>query len=265
MSAPRLVSVLILLVPGFAGPVLAQGGPPLLTDDPFTPRAWHWEINSALSVEHASGMSATEMPALDLNYGWGPRLQLKVEGPYRWVASEDGHHHGAGNALAGAKYRFADAWNGWALSTYPQVEVPMSGRRAALVGGDSAWAFFLPVEAAHSRGNLEFDTEVGYWFGPPELREATYGVVLGWTATRKLELLSECNAHGIRPFHPAELVCGLGARQDLTEHVGLMGAFEPVVAGAEPDKPTYHMYLGIQTHIRGGGFWRGARRALIGK
>lgn len=259
-----VISTLTMLAAAAHG-ALAQGGAPLITDDPFTPRAGHWEINTAVTVERAPGTSATEMPALDLNYGWGPRVQLKLEGPYRWVGGEDGHHHGAGNALAGAKVRFADAFDGWAVSTYPQIEVPMSARRAVTLDGDSAWAFLLPLEAAHSRGQLEFATEVGYWFGPPELREAVYGAVLGWAATESLELLSECNAHGNRPFHPAELVCGLGARRDITEHVGLMGAFEPVIAGSDPERAKFRMYLGAQTHIRGGGFWKGARRALIGK
>ncbi len=260
---PLAVSLLALLLS--TASLLAQGGPPLITDDPFTPRAWHWEINTALAAESGPDATTTEMPALDLNYGWGAKLQLKVEGPYRWVRTGDGHHHGTGNVLAGVKYRFADAFHGWAVSTYPQVELPMSRRRAAWLDGDSAWAVFLPVEAAHSHGNLEFDTEVGYWFGPPEVREAAYGVVLGWTVTRKDELLSECWGHGARPFQPAELVCGVGARRDITEHVGLMGAFEPVVAGTDPARPRYHLYLGVQTHVRGGGFWRGARRGLIGK
>jgi len=60
------------------------------------------------------------------------------------------------------------------------------------------------------------------------------------------------------------MVCGLGARQDITEHVGLMGSFEPVIGGNDPDRARYRFFLGVQTHVRGG-FWRGARRALIGK
>ncbi len=248
-----------------AGRVHAQGGPPLITDDPFTPRAWHWEINTAWSAEHGPDGSAHEMPAFDLNYGFGPKIQLKLERPYRWVSGPDWAHNGWGNALAGVKYRFADAWHGWALSTYPQVELPISHKHADRVAGDSVWGFLLPLEAAHSRGRLELDTEVGWWLGAPEVRQAMYGVVIGWIATSRLELLSECNGHGLRPFAPDELVCGVGARQDITEHVGVMGSFEPVVAGSDPARPRYHLYLGVQTHIRGGGFWKGARRALIGK
>ncbi len=243
----------------------AQGGPPLITDDPFTPRAWHWEINTAWAAEHGPDGSAHEIPAFDLSYGFGPKIELNLERPYRWVSGPDWAHNGWGNAQAGVKYRFADAWHGWALSTFPQVELPISRKHADRVAADSVWGFLLPLEAAHSRGRFEFNAEVGWWTGAPEVRQAIYGVVLGWIATGKLELLTECNGHGLRPFAPEELVCGLGARQDLTEHVGLMGSFEPVVAGSDPARPKYHLYVGLQTHIRGGGFWRGARRALIGK
>lgn len=260
-ASPGAAALLLMMT----GAARAQGGPPVITDDPFTPRAWHWEINTAVSAEHGPDGTATEVPALDLNYGWGPKLQLKIESPYRWVSGPDAAHNGWGNVLAGVKYRFADRFRGWAISTYPQVEFPVSSKHAGRIDGDSAWAFFLPLEAAHSRGRVEFDAEAGWWFGPPELRSASYGVVVGWIATDALELLSECHAQGSRPFHPGEVVCGLGARQDVTEHVGLMGAFEPVLAGTDEGRPRYHLYLGVQTHIRGGGFWKGARRALIGK
>ena len=247
------------------GTAYSQGGPPLVTDDPFTPRPWHWEINTALASERGPDGHESEMPAFDLNYGWGSRIELKLEVPYRWVSADGHEYEGWGNPLAGVKVRFADRLHGWALSMYPQVEIPLSAARAAALGGDSAWAFLLPLEAAHSRGRLELAAEAGYWLGHPEVREAMYGLVLGWIASDKLELLSECNGHGDRPLDPRELVCGLGARRDVTEHVGIMGSFEPVVAGNDPARPRYHLYLGVQTHVRGGGFWRGARRALIGK
>ncbi len=256
------VGAAIALLPAAAS---AQGGPPLITDDPFTPRAWHWEINTAWSAEQGSNDTAHEMPALDLNYGFGPKLQHKLERPYRWVSTAGAAHNGWGNALAGVKYRFADAWHGWALSVYPQVELPISHKHADRVDGDSVWGFYLPVEAAHSRGRFEFDAEAGWWTGAPEVRQATYGVVVGWIASSTLELLGECNGHGLRPLAPDELICGIGARQDITEHVGLMASFEPVVAGRDPQRASYQLYFGVQTHIRGGGFWKGARRALIGK
>ncbi len=63
----------VVLALAAAGRAHAQGGPPLITDDPFTPRAWHWEINTGWSAEHGPDGSAHEIPAFDLNYGFGPK------------------------------------------------------------------------------------------------------------------------------------------------------------------------------------------------
>ncbi len=261
-GAASATSLLLLVLPlGLS----AQGGPPLLTDDPFTPRAWHWEINTGSTMAPGPAVGATEVPVLDLSYGMGPKIELNAAVPYRWVSADGTDHSGWGNATTGVKVRFADSFHGWAFSAFPQVQIPRSRKGAARIYGDSVWAFLVPLEAAHSHGRLEVAAETGYWLGPREVRQATYGLVVGWIVTSKLEALSECNGHGDRVLAPLELVCGLGVRQDLSDHVGLMGAFEPVVAGSDPERPRYHVFLGLESHIRGGGFWKGARRRLIGK
>ena len=40
-------SLVLLLCFGYAPQLFAQGGPPMLTDDPDTPGAGVWEINTA--------------------------------------------------------------------------------------------------------------------------------------------------------------------------------------------------------------------------
>jgi hypothetical protein len=59
----------------------AQGGPPMITDDPGTPGDGHWEINLAASARHSATTSEGEVPLLDVNYGLGERIQLKYEVP----------------------------------------------------------------------------------------------------------------------------------------------------------------------------------------
>ena len=55
--------------------LVAQGGPPLITDDPDTPGPGHWEINLAASRE--TNQSGTTVESLaDINVGVGRRLQL---------------------------------------------------------------------------------------------------------------------------------------------------------------------------------------------
>src|SRR5262252_5804 len=89
-------------------PARAQGGPPLLTDDPDTPGPGYWEINVAIDSETSDAWRRADAPNLDMNYGAGTRTQLKFEMP--WVvahgADVGGNRSGIGNALAGVKWRF---------------------------------------------------------------------------------------------------------------------------------------------------------------
>lgn len=243
----------------------AQGGPPLITEDPFTPRPWHWEVSGAWETDAGSAAATHDLPALDLSFGLGSRIELAAEVAYRWASRDGANDDAFGNVLAGMKYRFADRVHGWAISTYPQVRFPVGRRHASRLESDSLLAALIAVEAAHSHGRFECAGEVGYSLGARAVRQATYGIVVGWVVSERLELLSECNGQGDRPMAPDQLVCGLGLRHEISQYFGLMGAFEPVVAGNDPDRPRYHVYLGAQTHVRGGGFWKGARRALIGK
>src|SRR5215207_1665483 len=110
------------------GPVLeptsaqAQGGPPLVTDDPGTPGNRHWEVNLAGTVEHTAETSLYEVPLADVNYGLGERIQLKLELPLL-VESSNGARTGFGNPVMGVKWRFLeDSSSGLAISTYPQFE-----------------------------------------------------------------------------------------------------------------------------------------------
>src|ERR1700720_2810065 len=78
----RVVSAIFVLA---ARSALAQGGPPLVTDDPETPGDGHWEINLATVAEHTVGRWAVAAPDADINYGWGEHVQLKLDVPWLFV------------------------------------------------------------------------------------------------------------------------------------------------------------------------------------
>src|SRR5262249_7985192 len=107
MGPPRtwlVCTACALLIPSFAW---AQGGPPLITDDPDTPRPGYWEINLAGTAELARHERRIELPLVDLNYGVGRRIQLKFEVPFATAIDSDTRaRHGLGNATAGIKWRF---------------------------------------------------------------------------------------------------------------------------------------------------------------
>src|SRR6476646_807261 len=91
--ARNLVCIALLLAR--TAQVCAQGGPPLLTDDPGTPGNRNWEINIASTHFRSPGEREIEAPLLDINYGLGDRIQLKYEVPYFFDSDE------------GARYRTA--------------------------------------------------------------------------------------------------------------------------------------------------------------
>ena len=114
-----------LLVQALVLPVArAQGGPPMVTDDPDTPGDGHWEINLAAIAQRTDGARSLSAPDADINYGWGEHLQLKADLP--WGVSQPrgrSWRSGAGDGNFGVKWRLIDEEDrGFALSTYPQYE-----------------------------------------------------------------------------------------------------------------------------------------------
>jgi hypothetical protein len=65
------LTIALLLVVAIARRCAAQGGPPMITDDPGTPGNRKWEINLAVALEHRLGETSLDLPAIDLNYGVG--------------------------------------------------------------------------------------------------------------------------------------------------------------------------------------------------
>ena len=142
-----------------------QGGPPLFTDDPGTPGAGNWEVNVALTLDRVPGASTWGTPLVDANYGWGERVQLKLEVPWVVLSSGSGTKNGFGNPLFGVKWRFLDEETaGVAVSTYPQYGFNLltsSGERGL---ADEDPHFLFPVSAATTLGPVAINLEAGHVF-----------------------------------------------------------------------------------------------------
>jgi hypothetical protein len=177
-------------------PLAAQGGPPLLTDDPGTPGNRNWEINVSSTQFWSKPEREFEGPLLDINYGLGDRIQLKYEVPYLFDSDNGGAFKGGvGNSLVGVKWRFYEQSNedGWHISTYPQLQLSNpSDPETSEIGT----RFLLPVEVTKVFGPVEVNFEGGYWFTkrsqsnrPP--RERILGLAFGHQFNRRFEGLCE--------------------------------------------------------------------------
>jgi hypothetical protein len=107
------------------------GSPPLDVDDTGTPGCNGWEINIVTSGELGKAMSF-DSPLLDINYGIGDNVQLKVEAPYQFTRIDGVNHGGVGAAEVGIKHRFfEDESRDLSIAVYPQVEFAIPGTAAA--------------------------------------------------------------------------------------------------------------------------------------
>src|SRR5216684_2415898 len=76
---PMLALACVLII---SPNTFAQGGPPLITDDPETPGNGHWEINIGYMIERGLNERIYQSPNIDINYGFTNHVQLKFEMPW---------------------------------------------------------------------------------------------------------------------------------------------------------------------------------------
>jgi hypothetical protein len=184
----------------------AQGGPPMLTDDPGTPGPGAWEINLALVHRQAGAARDSELPSLDINYGVGDRIQLNAEAGWNWSDSPStGPRSGFGDYSFGSKIRFVDDLDGWQMSTYPRIgfENGDEGRTTNV---------FLPLEFQREFGKWGVDFEFGHEFHSGARDVWVAGVVAGRSVNESLDWAAELHGSGDGSSTGSDLVANVGAR-----------------------------------------------------
>jgi hypothetical protein len=230
-------------------PAVAQGGPPLITDDPDTPGPGYWEINIAVLMEKTRAQRHVEVPRVDLNYGVGRRIQLKFEMP--WVAlqhEEQRTETGAGNATVGVKWRFIGqegariAW-----SIYPQLD--FNTAHASVTKGieDEGRQFLMPTEITMEMFHLEINGEVGRNFVENGSGSWIFGLSTEGHVLPRLELLAEL--HGERLTDSTEVIAVGGGRLKLTSRMILLMAIGHSVRGLPEEECRTYAYAGLQLNL----------------
>ncbi len=220
----------------------------MMTDDPGTPGNRHWEINVAGVLERSSGENLGELPALDINYGAGDHVQLKLEGA--WLLrqhSDTGTQRGLGNAAAGIKWRFLDEKrNGVSMSFYPQIEWNMtsSSVRRGLV--ERGTHLILPSQISRSIGPFEFAAEAGYVVGLNAADEWILGIVGAWPVNEKFEILAELHSDLPADLSSRQLTVNFGTRVTLTEHIALLASLGHDLLSESNEHRSVLGYLGFQ-------------------
>jgi hypothetical protein len=237
-------------------PAFAQGGPPMQTDDPGTPGNNNWEINVAYTLERTADFNVYDVPIVDINYGVGPRIQLKYQVPYLFQSADGGPlESGLGKSLAGVKWRFYenDKYK-LNISTYPQLEFNNPNDSVRRGFADAGTRFLLPFEITKVFGPLELNVEAGTWFLKGSGVDGhVLGFVMGHQMTKSLELLAEVYKLTDRwPGTDFVTDYGFGGRYELRK--GMLFIFEGGhgFGGPAGQQPKFFGYFGVQFQIEHG-------------
>jgi hypothetical protein len=233
-----------LLVPRAAR---AQAGPPYITNDPGTPGNGNWEINLASMTITSAGVTAWQIPQIDLNFGLGDRIQLTYEMPYV-VQSGGGEPQVSGwsNGFPGIKWRFLDQGEGgWQMSTFPQFETAGSASAQRKGIAEEGSRLLLPVAVSRSFGPLDLDFEAGYYFAHRGPEERILGFVAGHRFTPRLELDVELyNDHAMGAL-PNFTTLDVGGRYRLGRGFILLFMAGRSIANSKGEID-FMSYLGVQ-------------------
>jgi len=246
----RCVFLCIAVLAGALGRAHAQGGPPMITDDPGTPGDGHWEINLAWTDTRAPGSTELGLPFLDANYGVGDRLQLNYQGSWN-VLRESGEPAVAGlsDSAVAVKWRFYDAGEqGWQASLFPRVTFLTPGSHSDRRGlADPHTTFLLPFEVLKDLGFLSVDADFGRMFSAAREDEGWMGgLCVGREIAKGFELDAEVHATTTERVNRSEITANLGARIDLSAHTTLLLALGRDLRDTIAPRSSLLTYAGIQ-------------------
>lgn len=227
---------------------LAQGGPPLLSDDPGTPGNGRTELNIAFTAQKLRSTTQYGTPLADWNTGIGDRIQAKIQIPWLiGTARAEPTESALGPVLLGFKWRYLDENpSGVDASFYPQASFTTNAHsiRSGLV--PEGMTLLLPAEFARDLGILSVNVEAGYLLQEEAPEEWIWGIALGRKITEEIEVLGELHGEASRDFERSEFVFNLGARIQLTKLNSILLSAGRGVRGAALGEPSFLGYLGLQ-------------------
>jgi len=221
-----------------ANSIQAQGGPPMITDDPGTPGNKKWEINLAFAFEHRPGETAADSPAIDLNYGVGEHVQLTLQtAPVVLKRKGHGLTGGLGGTEAAVKWRFLDQQtngDGIDMSVFPRVifNLVSSSPRRGL--SEEGTRFQVPMQMSKAFGpwhaNLEFGPHISR-VGPSEW---LYGVVGGVEASKRTLLMAELHGTSGMNFTRDTLTVNAGIHHEFSQTLILIVSLGREIRSPDP-------------------------------
>lgn len=238
LALPNLLCLAVF--PAFAGP-------PLETDDPDTPGPKRWEINFASPFATRDDAWLFQ-PLLDINYGVGERVQLKLK-PRLVVLDEPGQaaEAGAGNIQLGVKWRFLDqARAGVSVSVYPQADFnpPGDSVNRGLVSEGSQ--FYLPFQVQRTFDHTKVYAEAGYNWREGQSDEWAMGLAVEHSLSQQFRLVGELRNVADDDFGDYEFFFNAGFKWSFHKHATLLASAGRTIHETRGDGAAVFSYLGLQ-------------------
>jgi hypothetical protein len=182
----------------------ALAGPPYMTDDPDPVPYHHWEFYTFASGNKVDGFNTVQGPAIELNNGVAPNLQLHLVVPWtsyspKWTFDAPNRYifkgptqTGLGDIEAGVKYRFLTETKARPeVGIFPLAELS-TGESSKGLGNGKTW-YKIPIWVQKSSGPWIADIGGGYAFNsaPGQLDYWYGGVLLQRTIDKRLSLGGE--------------------------------------------------------------------------
>jgi len=229
--------------------VWAQGGPPMITDDPGTPGPNHWEINLAWTDTGTPGVSEFGLPLLDANYGVGDRIQLNYQASWNILHEDGAYVDGYSDTQLAVKWRFLDEGeHKLQMSMYPRITFLDPGSASARRGlADPNTTFLMPFEIQEDFSLLSVNVDFGHIFSSSPIdRGWTGGLCIGHNVTKPWELDAEWHTTTDERAGRSEQTINFGSRYDLSEHATILVALGRDLSNTLGPRASVLTYLGIQ-------------------
>jgi len=160
----RTAACAFLLACTIAIPRVASAGPPFLTDDPVPVDPGHAEAYLfATSNAQSGSTSNVAWPAVELNWGAAPNVQLHVVTPFENVTTLGAPNaYGFGDVEVGVKYRFVpESDDRPQIATFPAAEFPTGDASRGLGNGRTWYRLPLWLQKGFDRDRWIVDTGGG--------------------------------------------------------------------------------------------------------
>ncbi|MBA2743219.1 MAG: hypothetical protein H0U43_02730 [Chthoniobacterales bacterium] len=220
----------------------------MITDDPGTPGNGRWENNLAFDLEYRPNEWSIDVPAIDLNYGWGDHIQLTLQTSFAALKrNEHGAIGGLGVTEAALKWRFLDEeGSGFDMSMFPRVilNILQSSVRRGL--SEDGTRFQIPVQLAKKFGPVDLDLEFGPLASTVGRSEWLYGIVARKELTQTTSLMAELHGTSRTNFTHDALISNVGFRHELNEHTIWIGSLGHELRAPGNEQLALIAYCGVQ-------------------